>query len=138
VTPHILTRKTRLRPRNFLINDANGLLQQYRSKADKTTPICDVCFSPESSPGVFYRASVANPAAAGFLVLFNSATLPSGGATIAPLDCVAVSFGGSAEINFAPGPPASMSSGIVVAITTAAAGCFAYTTTTGFLSGMAM
>ncbi len=30
MTPHILTRKTRLRPRNFLINDANGLLQQYR------------------------------------------------------------------------------------------------------------
>jgi hypothetical protein len=30
VTPHILTRKTRLRPRNFLINDANALLQQYR------------------------------------------------------------------------------------------------------------
>jgi hypothetical protein len=29
MTPHILTRKTRLRPRNFLINDANGLLQQY-------------------------------------------------------------------------------------------------------------
>src|SRR5208282_768369 len=28
--PHILTRKTRLRPRNFLINDAKGLLQQYR------------------------------------------------------------------------------------------------------------
>src|SRR5208282_3973512 len=32
--PHILTRKTRLRPRNFLINDANGLLQQHRGEAD--------------------------------------------------------------------------------------------------------
>ncbi len=31
MTPHILTRKTRLRPRNFLINDAKGLLQQYRT-----------------------------------------------------------------------------------------------------------
>ena len=33
MTPHILTRKTRLRPRNFLINDAKGLLQQYRPVA---------------------------------------------------------------------------------------------------------
>jgi hypothetical protein len=38
VTPHILTRKTRLRPRNFLINDAKGLLQQYPSKATVTHP----------------------------------------------------------------------------------------------------
>ncbi len=35
MTAHILTRKTRLRPRNFLINDANGLLQQYRPKGDQ-------------------------------------------------------------------------------------------------------
>ena len=33
MTPHILTRKTRLRPRNFLINDAKGLLQQYRVRS---------------------------------------------------------------------------------------------------------
>jgi hypothetical protein len=91
----------------------------------------------KSSPGVFYRARASN-AAARFLVLLNSATLPSGGAAITPLDCVAVSSGGSAEINYAPGPPAAMSSGIVVAITTAAAGCYTYTTTTGFLSGTAM
>ncbi|MGO9330941.1 MAG: hypothetical protein ACLQJ0_22915, partial [Steroidobacteraceae bacterium] len=37
VTPHILTRKTRLRPRTFLINDAKGLLQQYRPEADSCT-----------------------------------------------------------------------------------------------------
>ncbi len=33
MTPHILTRKTHLRPRTFLINDAKGLLQQYRERS---------------------------------------------------------------------------------------------------------
>ena len=34
VTPHILTRKTRLRLRNFVIKDPKRLLQHYRPKAD--------------------------------------------------------------------------------------------------------
>ena len=33
--PHIFTRKSRLRPGEFLIISAKGLLQQYRHKADK-------------------------------------------------------------------------------------------------------
>ena len=35
MTPHILARKTRLRPRNFLINGANGLLQHYQGYSDR-------------------------------------------------------------------------------------------------------
>jgi hypothetical protein len=35
--PHIFTRKSRLQPGEFLITSAKGLLQQYRSKADKAS-----------------------------------------------------------------------------------------------------
>jgi hypothetical protein len=38
VTPHILTRKTRLWLRNFVIKDAKRLLQHYLPKAEVIEP----------------------------------------------------------------------------------------------------
>lgn len=90
----------------------------------------------KNSPGVFYRARASNAVAGGFLVLLNAAAIPNGGAAIVPLDCVIIAANGTASIDYSPGPGATMSTEIVIGLTTTAAGCFTFTTTSGFLSGM--
>jgi hypothetical protein len=92
----------------------------------------------KAAPAAVYQVTASNAAAAGFLVLINAIAAPSGGASITPLACVPIASGGSATINYAPGPPAAFSIGIVAGVTTTAAGCFTFTTTTAFISGLVM
>jgi len=90
----------------------------------------------KAAPAAVYSVTASNVTASGFLVLVNSATTPGGGASITPLACAAVAAGGTVTISYAPGPPAAFNIGVVAGLTTSASGCYTFTTTTGFISGM--
>ena len=66
--------------------------------------------------GVYVTSTVA-----GFLMVFNSATVPANGA-VTPVECVAVGAGATQYVNYAPFPPAGFTTGISVAMSTT--GCF--------------
>jgi hypothetical protein len=81
-------------------------------------------------PGNVYSISAFNrTATAGVLILYNGSSTPGTGALTAAnvLGCVAIAASSSAGINYAPGPPAFMSTGAVVLVSSGA-NCFTYTT----------
>lgn len=79
-------------------------------------------------------------ATAGFLILYNSATVPGTGSLTAALvlDCIPLQASSVASINYAPYPPKWFSNGIVALISSASV-CTTYTTgtVTAFISGSA-
>jgi hypothetical protein len=78
----------------------------------------------KASRGTLYAiyATVGN--AAGFLMTFNSTTVPADGA-VTPINCVPVAANSAVGLNFAPQPPEYYSTGIVAVFSTT--GCFTKT-----------
>jgi len=93
----------------------------------------------KASPGNFYGA-YAFCTSACWLQIFNSATLPSNGATTSGVaagnlqDCIPIAAGGYGSINYNPGPPEVFSTGITAAISST--NCATLTASTvGFIHG---
>jgi hypothetical protein len=82
----------------------------------------------KASPGCLIAAYVYNSGAAGFLLIFNSATVPADGA-VTPIHCLPVAAASYQFVNFAPLPPEWYSAGIVAVVSTT--GCFTKTIGSG-------
>ena len=81
-------------------------------------------------PGNLYQITATNEtASAGFLVLLNTVTVPTNGATVTPYLCAKLPASGSVTLDFIPTPPVRFTTGIV-AILTSAATCATFTTGT--------
>lgn len=82
------------------------------------------------SPGALLALYVTSPAgAAGYILLFNSTTVPADGA-VTPIECIPITAGPAiAWVNFAPQPPEWYSVGISTAYSTT--GCFTKTVSSG-------
>lgn len=78
----------------------------------------------KASPGCLLALYVTTGATAGYLMIFNSATVPVDGA-VTPVGCVYVPVTTSIALNWAPQPPEWYSTGISVAFSTT--GCFTKT-----------
>lgn len=87
----------------------------------------------KASAGVLIAVYISNPSASGFLMVFNSITVPGDGA-VTPVHCLPVSASNVAFINFAPGPGELYGTGISVALSST--GCFTKNTSpTAFFHG---
>lgn len=82
----------------------------------------------KASPGALLSLYVTNPGAAGYLMVFNSTTVPADGA-VTPIHCVQVAAASYQYLNFAPQPPEWYSTGISAAVSTT--GCFTKTVSSG-------
>lgn len=82
----------------------------------------------KAAPGCLLSLYVYNSGAAGFLMVFNSKTVPADG-SVTPIECVPVGAASYQFINFAPQPPEWYSTGISAAISTT--GCFTKTVGSG-------
>jgi hypothetical protein len=88
----------------------------------------------KASPGNLYSVTVTTAGTAGFLMTFNSTTVPADGA-VTPIDCVVAPASSSTSLNVAGSPPTAYSTGISVALSTT--GCFTKTASaTAFFKGM--
>lgn len=92
----------------------------------------------KTSPGNLYSvyANSATSSGAGFLQIFNASSEPLDGAGQTPIDCVPIAAGGTASINYSPGPAGVFSTGII-AVLSSATTCFVKTTGSvlGFIHG---
>lgn len=79
----------------------------------------------KNSAGMLYGLYITAPSAAAYIMVFNSATVPSDGSVL-PIDCVYAPSGLTTFISFLSGPPEYFSTGISVAISST--GCFSKTT----------
>ena len=85
-------------------------------------------------PGCLISAYATIGSTAGYLMLFNSATVPADGA-VTPVECIQVTANSTNFLNWAPQPPEWFSNGIVIVFSTT--GCFTKTiSTTAFLHGI--
>lgn len=82
----------------------------------------------KASPGCLLSMYVVGGAAAGFIMVFNSTTVPADGA-VTPIECVPIAANSYQYINFAPLPPEWFSTGISAAYSTT--GCFTKTVSSG-------
>lgn len=121
-----------------IANPNTGITSYSASIAPQASTSALGSFVLKASPGAVYQVTASNAAAAGFLVLLNATVAPSGGAAILPLACRAISSGGTTTITYSPGPPGAYNVGVVAAVTTSAAGCFTFTTTTAYFEGLVM
>jgi hypothetical protein len=100
-----------------------------------TTAAASLVLKP--AKGSLYSINATNQTTtAGFLVVIDSLTTPTTGATITPLACAALPASGSASINYGQ-IPESYTTGII-ALLTSAATCFTFTsgTITGYMAGL--
>src|ERR1051325_6655735 len=79
----------------------------------------------KASAGNLYAVYVSNPSASGFLMVFNSATVPIDGA-VTPIHCVPVGAASLGYVNFNPGPPEAYATGMSAALSST--GCITKTT----------
>jgi hypothetical protein len=87
----------------------------------------------KASGGNLYAVYVTTGATGGYLMVFNSATVPADGA-VTPLECVNVPANQTIGISYGSGPPAVYSTGISAAFSTT--GCFTKTASaTAFFHG---
>lgn len=87
----------------------------------------------KASAGNLYQIELTSGAAAGYLLVFNSATAPADG-TVTPIYCKSVAATSSIELNFSP--PAAFATGITASFSTT--GCFTKTASaTAFISALA-
>lgn len=98
----------------------------------------------KNTPDNLYSVYATNLTAnAGFLILYNSATIPGTGSITASLvlDCIPLQASDVSSINYAPYPPKYYSAGIVALVSSSSgtAACTTYTTgsITAFISGSA-
>jgi hypothetical protein len=116
------------------VGDTGGNFSAVAPSADAAVGITPCNVGPAASGvvckvsgGNFYGAYV-TPTAAGFLMVFNSATVPANGATTsgnAPgnlQDCIPASAGVATGINYGSGPPEVFSTGISLAFSSTACG----------------
>lgn len=96
----------------------------------------------KASTGNLYSVYATAGATAGYLMVFNSATLPSNGSTTAGtasgnlVECVNVAANSTSSISFNPGPPELFSTGITAAYSST--GCATLTASaTAFIKGSA-
>jgi hypothetical protein len=83
----------------------------------------------KAAPGELFSATISNPSAAGFLLIFNAATVPADG-TVTPVECVPVASAGTVTISYST--PEFFNVGMAMALSST--GCFTKTTApTGFL-----
>ncbi len=83
----------------------------------------------KAAPGRLYQISGSNgTVTAGFMMVFDSATVPSTGA-VTPVLCRALPASGTVVIDFIPTPSAQFSNGIVATVSSGA-NCSTYTTGT--------
>lgn len=83
----------------------------------------------KATGGRLYKLAASNATStAGFIMVFDSSTVPSTG-TVAPVLCRALPANGTATIDFMPTPAALFASGIV-AVASSGASCTVYTTGT--------
>lgn len=82
----------------------------------------------KASPGCLLSAYVTIGATAGYLMIFNSTTVPADGA-VTPIECIPVAASSYVFLNFAPQPPEWYSTGISAAYSTT--GCFTKTVGSG-------
>lgn len=88
----------------------------------------------KATPGCLIAVYVTPQTTAGFLLVFNSATVPADGA-VTPQDCIQVPASITNYLNWAPQPPEWFSVGISVAFSTT--GCFTKTgNASGFFHGL--
>lgn len=88
----------------------------------------------KASPGCLLAVYVTISSTAGYLMVFNSTTVPADGA-VTPIECIQVAASTSIGLNFAPQPPEWYSTGIAVAFSTT--GCFTKTVSaTAFFHGL--
>lgn len=88
----------------------------------------------KASPGCLLAVYVTTGASAGFLLVFNSTTVPIDG-VVTPIECISIPATTTIGLNYAPQPPAWYSSGIVAVFSTT--GCFTKTiSTTAFIHGL--
>lgn len=92
--------------------------------------------------GVLYSVYASAGDTAGYLMVFNSAVVPSDGSTTAGtaagnmVECVAVAANSTTSINFSPEPSERFSSGIAAVFSST--GCAALTASaTAFIKGLA-
>lgn len=78
----------------------------------------------KSSPGCLLAIYATPGATAGFLMVFNSLTVPADGA-VTPVNCIQIPANTTISANWAPQPPEWYSNGIVAVFSTT--GCFSKT-----------
>lgn len=82
----------------------------------------------KAAPGCLLSTYVTIGATAGYLMIFNSTTVPADGA-VTPIECIPVAASSYTFLNFAPQPPEWFSTGISAAFSTT--GCFTKTVGSG-------
>jgi hypothetical protein len=87
----------------------------------------------KASPGCLLGVYTTTGAVGGFLMVFNSATIPADG-VVTPIECVQAPATSTPFINYAPQPPAFYNVGIAAVFSTT--GCFTKTgSATAFFHG---
>lgn len=87
----------------------------------------------KASAGNLYSLSVTTTSVSGYVMTFNSTTVPAAGA-VTPIHCIAIDAGATVSIDYGVGPPAAFSTGISAAFSTT--GCFTKTdSATAFFNG---
>jgi hypothetical protein len=88
----------------------------------------------KAAPGCLIAAYLLNSTTAGYLMVFNSITVPADGA-VTPIHCIPIAASSYQYLNFAPQPPEWYSTGISVAFSTT--GCFTKTVSSAlFIHGL--
>ena len=82
----------------------------------------------KASPGCLISTYVTPSSTAGYLMLFNSTTVPADGA-VTPVECIQIASSVTNFLNWAPLPPEWFSIGIVAVFSTT--GCFTKTVGSG-------
>jgi hypothetical protein len=114
----------------FITGPAWAQTQCLVPASNPATPVFSTVVSPaiiiKGSPGcVISGYAVAAQAAAGYLMAFNSKTVPADGA-VTPQECIPVAAGSYNFFNFAPQPPEWYSKGVAFAYSST--GCLTKTT----------
>lgn len=78
----------------------------------------------KDGPGALISLYVVSGASAGFLLTFNSRSVPTDGA-VTPINCIPVAANSYQFLNFAPQPPEFYSAGVIAVFSTT--GCFTKT-----------
>lgn len=125
----------------FLLSSLTGAMAQTNCmvpSAFPATPIVSAAAESnrvlKASPGCLLAIYVTSGASAGFLMTFNSITVPADGASQTPINCVAVPANSSVGLNFAPQPPEFYSIGIAIAFSTT--GCHTKTASNAFFHAL--
>jgi hypothetical protein len=87
----------------------------------------------KAAAGNLYAVSATAGAVAGYLLVHNTAAVPAAGA-VTPVGCYVLPANSTVAVNFAPGPPLRLGTGISVSFSST--GCFTQTdSATAFISG---